>query len=66
VADKELLGALVIRAIADDYESVDVATKAVQKWGLERNLVISQAEIIQPVVCRAAIKRDSMLAFSGG
>lgn len=47
VTSEELRRALVMRAIADDYEPAEVAIKDVQPWAHERDFVISQAEIIQ-------------------
>jgi hypothetical protein len=44
---KELMRALVMRAIVDDYEPLDVATKDIQEWDRERDLEITQAQIIQ-------------------
>jgi hypothetical protein len=44
---KELMRALVMRAIVDDYEPLDVATKDIQESGRQRDLEINQAQIIQ-------------------
>jgi hypothetical protein len=50
VISEELERALVMRAIADDYEPVDIIIKDVQVWAAERNVVISQVEIIQQLL----------------
>lgn len=43
---KELICALVMRAIADDYESIETVSAEVSKWASERRLATSQTEVI--------------------
>ncbi len=42
---EQLKPALVMRAIADDYEDLDMITREVIEWGRERKLSITASEV---------------------